>query len=163
MTLTCEQCGNPFERPSARGTVPKFCKHACRSAAFRKRAKVASPGTHRLLNWILDERDALWREFAEAARRAIKAPVPGERRTWSIEMENIADRIRGASGLLGHPSPPESVLWVTYPYYEQIEGVPVSEDAWNWLRKYISKSPQAVGAALATWALQYAPPPKETT
>jgi hypothetical protein len=37
MMLTCEQCGQPFEKPHGKGPSPKFCRPACRQAAFRAR------------------------------------------------------------------------------------------------------------------------------
>jgi len=35
--MTCEQCGEHFERVTAKGPIPKYCSQACRQRAYEDR------------------------------------------------------------------------------------------------------------------------------
>jgi len=35
--MTCEQCGEYFERVTAKGPIPKYCSQACRQRAYEDR------------------------------------------------------------------------------------------------------------------------------
>lgn len=56
-----------------------------------------------LTHWIVGEQATLWRELADAIRRANNG-------VWSIHASDIARRIVGAARLVG-PTPPDDVLW----------------------------------------------------
>lgn len=43
MELTCERCGNEFEKTNKRGPKPRFCSDACKQANHRATKGVSAP------------------------------------------------------------------------------------------------------------------------
>jgi hypothetical protein len=93
----------------------------------------------KLREWVISEREALWADLQNASRRAIRAADPNNPETWSIEMHGIADRIRDADRLHGAPVAWQTIGWEAFPYYERVSGVPLSDEAWEWLAEYITR------------------------
>lgn len=87
--------------------------------------------------WIHQERIALWTDFEDSVAVTMRhhggAIDPKRPRTWSMHMEWIVERIREASGLLGDNASWGDLPWKMYPFYETVEGVPLPEDAWNYV------------------------------
>jgi hypothetical protein len=92
---------------------------------------------NRVIAWIEHERTCLWSDFAEACRRAVRPPLPAVQASWSIEMEWIADRIRSADELLGDTISWRNLGWTAWPYFPEISGEVVPDEAWEWLERHI--------------------------
>lgn len=114
----------------------------------------------REIEWITAERVQLWTDLSYAFDRAIKTPHPHDRERWSIEMIGIADRIKEASDILGGPTDWQQVGWSVWPFYEQVEGVPLPAEAWAWLEDYHSKHDDPMERN--AWTLQFKPPGRTT-
>lgn len=99
--------------------------------------------------------------FGNARISAQRTPDPLDSEHWSIDMLNIAERIRSAGVLLGGPTPWDDVVWSSWPFYPLVEGVPLPGEAWEWLDGWLEwegqKEQWAGWNTSALFALQYRP------
>jgi hypothetical protein len=79
--------------------------------------------------WIERERIDLFTDFDHAVKFAARDPDVAERRTWSMDMLNIADRIESATHVLGAPIDWQQIPYDVFPWYEQLQGVPIPREA----------------------------------
>lgn len=78
-------------------------------------------------------RETMWVDLDAASRNAIKAPDPRCTGTWSMGMLDVAEQIREASALLQRPTRWKQLTYTVWPFYEAVEGVPLPDEAWEWL------------------------------
>ena len=85
MNLTCERCGNQFEKTNKRGPTPKFCSDACKQAKHRQRkpemAEITQPKPGLTLRDVVNvaqldlsvkQCDVILEAFTKARLRAAK-------------------------------------------------------------------------------------------